>query len=257
MAFQNATLDIMDIPDHLFPAFSDYLRKYFNALPSESETQCEKLNYASSYISRWSQFTRYNSDTRHIGNDCTVYAHPLIFAPALRTLIQELTKAFPQSSFHGSYRLFSSNWGYDAYPFRSEGGSLTWEEETLGSQHPETHRFWNAMEESGYTDIPDLLAAMYAPMTSHQLYHAFALLDDLFFDPMQEVTPVDAYEFDNEGIPERESMVDFTYNCFLYHCWEDYPDIRAFFRAIREQYSKKDIPFEFPENFLAALNRRK
>jgi hypothetical protein len=256
MEYHHTALAITGIPENMFPEISVYIRNYFNSQPSERGAQCEKLNYSPSYISRWAAFIRYDPDICSVENDCTVYAHPLVFAPLLRTLIQDLANAFPQASFHGSFRLFSSNRGYDAYPFRSDRGRLTWGNEILGSQHPDTLKFWDALEESGYDDLCAMLADMYAPMTGRQLYDAFAILDNLFFDPTQEIQPVDAYYFDNEGVPERESMVDFTHNCFEGYCWEKYKDIWAFFRDIREQFSKKDIPFEFPENFLSALNRR-
>ncbi len=254
MVLQNAALDIGDIPEKLLPDISDYVRNYLHAAPSKLVSCCEKANYSPSYISRWALFTQYDPDTVSIRNNCTVYAHPLVYEPLLRMLIQELAKAFPQASFRGAFRLFSSNWGYDIYPFRSEQGTLTWEEQTLARQQPEMQKFWEAMQRANYTDIPDLLAAMYAPMTDRQLHDTFGLLDDLFFDPEQLVTPVDAYEFDNEGIPERESMVEFTHNCFLAYCWKNYADIWEFFRALRESFGRQQIPFDFPDEFLAALN---
>ena len=253
MVLQHAFLEILDIPESLFPAFSDYIRDFLRKAPTDLTSLCAHLNYNASYISGWAKFMEYGKDNGSIVNDCTVYAHPLVFAPLLRTLIQELAKAFPESSFHGSYRLLNSNWGYDSYPFRAERGTLTWEEETLARQQPQTRKFWDAMRNANYTTIPDLLTAMYAPMTDRQLYDAFSVLDDLFFDPEQLVTPVDAYEFDNEGIPERESMVEFTYNCFLAYCWDNYGDIREFFRVIKEAFGRKDIPFDFPQEFLATL----
>lgn len=254
MVLQHASVEILDIPETLFCQISDYVRQFLQTIPSALESYCEKANYSPSYLLRWAEFIQYEPDTHSIINNCTVYAHPLVFASALRSLIQELANAFPQSSFGGFFRLFNSNWGYDTYPFRAERGVLTWGEETLARQQPRMRKFWDAMQQSNYTDIPDLLTAMYAPMTDRQLYDAFGILDDLFFDPEQLVTPVDAYEFDNEGIPERDSMVEFTHTCFLVHCWRDYTDIWGFFRDLKEQFGKRNVPFEFPDEFLTALN---
>ena len=252
MIFQHAALDIRAIPEKHFPDISDYIRKYLQALPAGMGSLCEQLNYSPSYIARWAGFTRYNADTGTIVNDCTVYAHPLVFTPMLRALIRELATAFPQASFHGSLRLFNSHWGYDIHSFKADQQHLVWEPEILARQQPQMQKFWEAMKKSCYADIPDLLTAMYAPMAVHQLSDAFQILEDLFFDPAQEVTPVDACCFDNAGIPERESMVEFTHNCFLGYCWERYADIWDFFRAVKEAFSQKNIPFDFPDGFYPA-----
>lgn len=254
MVLQHAHLEIRDIPKDLFPEISDFVRDYFHTQPSTLTEYCAQLRYSPSFFPRWASFTQYNCDTLSISNDCTVYAHPLLFEPLLRTLILKTAEAFPDASFRGSFRLFHSNWGYDSYPFRAERGVLTWEEETLARQQPQMRKFWDAMQKANYTAIPDLLTAMYAPMTDRQLYDAFGILDELFFDPEQLVTPVDAYYFDNEGIPERESMVEFTYSCFLGYGWKDYADIWEFFRGLKEHFGRKNIPFDFPGEFLAALN---
>lgn len=255
MVLQHASLEVQDIPENLFHEICDFVRHYFQAFPSGLESHREKANYPQSLFLRWAECMEYRRDACSIINSCTVYAHPLVFAPLLRTLIHELASTSPHAAFRGCFHLFNSNWGYDTYPFRAERGVLTWEKETLARQHPQTQKFWDAMQRANYTGIPDLLTAMYAPMTGRQLYNAFSVLDDLFFDPEQLVTPVDSCEFDSEGIPEQESMVEFTHTCFLTHCWKDYSDIWAFFRDLKEHFSQKNVPFEFPAEFLAALIR--
>jgi hypothetical protein len=254
MVLQHAFLEILDIPENIFPGISDYVRNFLQKAPADLTSLCGCLNYTVSFISRWADFMEYRKNTGSIVNACRVYTHPMVFGVMLRTIVQELAESFPECSFRGAFRLFNSNWGYDTYPFRAEQGILTWDEETLARQQPEIRKFWNAMRTANYTDIPDLLTAMYAPMTDRQLYNAFGILEDLFFDPAREVTPVDAYDFDNEGTPERESMVEFTYNCFLDYCWENYADIWDFFRVIQEAFSRKNVPFNFPDEFLSAPN---
>ena len=251
MVFQNASIEIREIPEKRFQEISDYIRTFLRNSPADLTSLCGHLDYNVSFLSRWAEFTEYRKDTGSIVNDCTVYAHPMVFGIMLRTLVQNLAESFSDCSFRGIIRDFHSNWGYSSYPFRAERGILVWEEETLARQQPDMRKFWDAMRRADCITIPQLLAAMYAPMTDRQLYDAFGVLDDLFFDPEQEVTPVDAYYFDNEGIPERESMVEFTHNCFLAYCWKNYSDIWEFFRAIRDAFAEKKVPFDFPEGFLS------
>jgi len=254
MILQHAALEITQIPTELFRDISQFIQDYLGSPCHSAESCCALVSYSPDMLRRWARFTEYREDTFQIRNTCTVFAHPMVFNPWLRTLILELTEAFSRINFQGQYSLFHSNWGYSCYPFHVQDGILIWDEETLARQQPNIRKFWNAMVKSGYSTIPDLMTAMYTSMTDRQLYDAFGILDAIFYDPEQEIQPVDAYYFDNDGIPELESMVDFTYNCFLSHGWQDYGDIWGFFRYLKEQFARKQIPFGFPDIFLSALN---
>ena len=243
MVIEHAALDILNIPENQFRDISDYVREYFRSISAGSEPPPDPR------IAWWANCLLFCADTLTISNHCAVAAPPMLFEAILRGLILRLEARFPTAPMSGNITLFHSNWGYSHFPWHIVDGKLLWEEPTQARQQPRTRAFWNSMQRCGCGTIPELLAAMYAPMTDRQLYDAFGILDDLFFDPSQEVTPVDAYCFDNEGIPERESMVDFTYNCFLSCGWDKYTDIWAFFQGIQEAFREKDIPFPFPEAF--------
>lgn len=253
MVLQHAWLEICDIPKKTFPEFALWVRAFMETTTPALGNRCREVKYDLSYLSYWTNSIEYMEDGGIIRNRCSVYAHPSVFEPLLRTLIMELAAAFPEISFRGSFRLLHTNWGFSTYPFRAEQGVLTWEEETLARQQPAIRTFWNAMQKSSCVTIRDLLEAMYAPMTGVQRNTAFLLLDDLFFDPEQEVSPLESYDVDEDGNPDPDSLVEFTYMCFLSHCWVDYGDIWAFFRVLKERFAEKNVPFDFPADFRAAL----
>lgn len=253
MILQHAWIKITDIPGYAFPEVSLWIQTYPQNNIQSIENLCRQFQCDPFYVRRWNELTEYQEADGCICNCCTVYAHPLVFQSLLRTMLTDLAAAFPGISFRGSFRLMHSNWGFSIYPFQAAQGALIWGDETLARQQPEIRKFWDAMQKASYVTIRDLLESMYAPMTGPERNRAFSVLDDLFFDPSQEVSSVDGCYFDDEGYPEPDSMVEYTYTCFLNHCWSDYGDIWMFFKDLQEQFSRKQVPFCFPADFLASI----
>ena len=251
MIQQNAWLEIRDIPRDTFPEFALWVRAFFETTAPSLGSLCKQIKYDPSYLACWTKYMEYAEDDGTIRNRCTVYANPSVFEPLLRRLVMDLASAFPETDFWGSFRLLNSNWGFSAYPFSAVRGSLTWEEEIIARQQPAARRFWDAMQSASCATIRDLLEAMYAPMAGAQRMAAFFVLNDLFFDPEQEVSPMESYDLDEEGNPDPDSLVEFTYMSFLSHCWVDYEDIWTFFRALKEKFAEKNVPFDFPSGFPA------
>ena len=134
MIQQHAWLEICDIPTKSFPEFALWVRAFMETTTPALGNRCRQVKYDLSYLTYWTNSIEYVEDAGIIRNRCTVYAHPSVFEPLLRTMIMELATAFPEISFRGSFRLLNSNWGFSSYPFSSARGILTWEEETLARQ---------------------------------------------------------------------------------------------------------------------------
>ena len=249
MVLQHAYLDIQDISQEKFPMVSTWIREYFLREEAAIAGLCKSVNYSQEYVRLWVKHMQFEASAGSIRNHFPSYAHPLVFEPMLRSMLETLPEACPGLRCSGSFRLFNSNWGYNSYAFRIDSGGIFWDAPILSRQQPQARAFWAAMEQHRMRTIEDLFEKIYESLTPRQRSAAFDLIYDLTDHRGEEISPYEGYDFDDDGFVELHGLVEFACWYFRDCAWEHSGGILDFFRETQTRHRRAGIPFPLPPAF--------